>query len=113
MGGGCELSLAADIRVAGCNAKFALTETKLAIIPGAGGTQRLPRLIGIPYAKEMIFTGKTVDSVEAFRIGLVNKITDKQSSMDIAMDYARQMLQTGPLGLKAAKQSINRGMQVP
>ena len=64
MGGGCELSLAADLRVAGCNAQFALTETKLAIIPGAGGTQRLPRLIGIPY-KEMIMTGKMVKPTEA------------------------------------------------
>ena len=114
MGGGCELSLAADLRVSGCNAQFALTETKLAIIPGAGGTQRLPRLIGIPYAKEMIMTGKVVDSAEAFRIGLVNAKTEDgvTSSMELAMNYARQMLETGPLGLKAAKQAINRGMQV-
>ena len=113
MGGGCELSLAADIRVAGCNAKFALTETKLAIIPGAGGTQRLPRLIGIPYAKEMIMTGKMINSTEALRIGLVNAKTNDgvTSSMDIALDYARQMLETGPLALKAAKQAINRGIQ--
>eukprot|EP01084_Bolivina_argentea_P011161 20855_1 len=113
MGGGCELSLGADIRVAGCNAKFALTETKLAIIPGAGGTQRLPRLIGIPYAKEMIMTGKMIDSNEAYRIGLINAKTEQGvvSSMDLALDYARQMLETGPLALRAAKQSINRGMQ--
>ena len=115
MGGGCELSLAADIRVAGCNAKFALTETKLAIIPGAGGTQRLPRLIGIPYAKEMIMTGKMIDSEEAYRIGLINARTESgvESSMDLALGYARQMLETGPLALRAAKQAINRGMQEP
>eukprot|EP00483_Globobulimina_turgida_P000919 UN00920 len=112
MGGGCELSLAADIRVAGCNAKFALTETKLAIILGAGGTQRLPRLIGIPYAKEMIMTGKMIDVDEAYRIGLINAKTEQASSMDIALDYARQMLDTGPLALKAAKQAINKGMQI-
>jgi len=113
MGGGCELSLAADLRVAGCNAQFALTETKLAIIPGAGGTQRLPRLIGIPYAKEMIMTGKIVNATEAYRIGLVNAKTDDgvHSSMELALNYARQMLETGPLALRAAKQAINRGMQ--
>jgi len=113
MGGGCELSLAADLRVAGCKAQFALTETKLAIIPGAGGTQRLPRLIGIPYAKEMIMTGKMVKPDEALRYGLINAKTDDgvTSSLDLAMDYARQMLLTGPLGLRAGKQAINRGMQ--
>lgn len=115
MGGGCELSLAADLRVAGCNAQFALTETKLAIIPGAGGTQRLPRLIGIPYAKEMIMTGKMVKPAEALRIGLINAKTDDgvTSSLDLALNYARQMLETGPLALKAAKQAINRGTQQP
>jgi len=113
MGGGCELSLAADLRVAGCNAKFALTETKLAIIPGAGGTQRLPRLIGVPYAKEMIMTGKMVGPEEAYRMGLINAKTENgvESSMELALQFARQMLETGPLALRAAKQAINRGMQ--
>ena len=79
LGGGTELALACDIRIAAMNASMGLTETRLAIIPGAGGTQRLPRLIGRGKAKELIFTGRRVDAREALQIGLVNQICDPES----------------------------------
>ncbi len=77
LGGGTELALASDIRIASSNASMGLTETRLAIIPGAGGTQRLPRLVGKGKAKELIFTGQQLDAQEALKIGLVNKICDQ------------------------------------
>ncbi|MGD8297556.1 MAG: enoyl-CoA hydratase-related protein, partial [Desulfobacterales bacterium] len=78
LGGGTELALASDIRIAASNASMGLTETRLAIIPGAGGTQRLPRLVGKGKAKELIFTGQRIDAQEALKIGLVNKICEQK-----------------------------------
>ncbi|KAJ3163106.1 hypothetical protein HDU86_002275 [Geranomyces michiganensis] len=111
LGGGLEVALSTDIRVAGPGAKLGLPETRLAIIPGAGGTQRLPRLIGIPRAKELIFTARVLKSEEAEKIGLVNYAVEG-SAYDKALEIARSILTKGPVAVKAAKLAIDRGSQV-
>ena len=111
LGGGTELALACDIRIASSIATMGLTETRLAIIPGAGGTQRLPRLIGRGKAKELIFTGRRVDAAEALKIGLVNKICDKDSLMDECMQMAAMICETGPIAIEQAKYAINFGIE--
>ncbi|KAI8592224.1 putative enoyl-CoA hydratase/isomerase family [Geranomyces variabilis] len=111
LGGGLEVALSTDIRVAGPGAKLGLPETRLAIIPGAGGTQRLPRLIGIPRAKELIFTARVLKSEEAERIGLVNYSVEG-SAYHKALEIARSILTKGPVAVKAAKLAIDRGSQV-
>ncbi|KND04522.1 uncharacterized protein SPPG_00251 [Spizellomyces punctatus DAOM BR117] len=111
LGGGLEVALSTDIRVAGAGAKLGLPETRLAIIPGAGGTQRLPRLIGIPKAKELIFTARTLNSEEAEKIGLVNHAT-AGSAYNKALELARQILDKGPVAIKMAKLAIDKGSQV-
>lgn len=110
-GGGLEMALSCDIRVAGPNAKMGLTETKLAIIPGAGGTQRLPRLIGIPKAKELIFTAQILDSMKAHEYGIVNHV-DIQSASTKAMEIAQSILPQGPVAIRMAKLAIDRGAAV-
>jgi enoyl-CoA hydratase/carnithine racemase len=111
LGGGTELALASDIRIAAMNASMGLTETRLAIIPGAGGTQRLPRLVGRGKAKELIFTGQRVDAEEALRIGLVNKICEKESLLESCMDMAAMICETGPVAIEQAKYAINFGLE--
>lgn len=111
LGGGTELALAADIRVAADSATMGLTETRLAIIPGAGGTQRLPRLIGKGKAKELIFTGRRVAAAEALDIGLVNRICPPDQLLDECRKMADQICQTGPIAIEQAKYAINRGME--
>ncbi len=112
LGGGTELALACDIRVASNNAKMGLTETKLAIIPGGGGTQRLPRLIGYGKAKELIFTGRMVDAEEALQIGLVNKITSSENLLTEVYKMAEMICQNGPIAVEQAKKAVNRGCEV-
>lgn len=112
LGGGTELALACDIRIASENVTMGLTETRLAIIPGAGGTQRLPRLIGRGKAKELIFTGRRVDAGEAFQIGLVNKICPGQLLMDECMAMAAVICEAGPIAIQQAKYAINHGLEV-
>jgi len=116
LGGGLEMALACDMRIASNNAKMGLVETKLAIIPGAGGTQRLPRIIGPSLAKEMIFTARIVDGSEAAKIGLVNHVVSQNESGDAAYNkaigLAREILPNGPVGVKMAKAAINRGLEV-
>eukprot|EP00271_Cylindrocystis_brebissonii_P002891 TRINITY_DN13648_c0_g1_i1.p1 TRINITY_DN13648_c0_g1~~TRINITY_DN13648_c0_g1_i1.p1 ORF type:complete len:316 (+),score=45.60 TRINITY_DN13648_c0_g1_i1:199-1146(+) len=112
LGGGCELALACDIRVAGGKAAFALPETGLAIIPGAGGTQRLPRAVRGPVAKEMILTGLEVGSEKAERIGLVNYSVEAGLAYEKALEIARKILTRGPLGVRMAKMAIDRGSEV-
>lgn len=112
LGGGTELALACDIRIASTNATMGLTETRLAIIPGAGGTQRLPRLIGRGKAKELIFTGRRVDAQEALEIGLVNKICPPEKLMDECMEMASMICETGPIAIQQAKYAINYGLEV-
>lgn len=112
LGGGLELALACDMRVCGASAQLALPETALAIIPGAGGTQRLPRLVGPTSAKELVFTGKRVGGEEALRLGLVNHVTPEGQALNKALELAQQMLPKGPLALRFAKYAMDRGMEL-
>ncbi|GLH73924.1 enoyl-CoA hydratase [Geothrix limicola] len=111
-GGGLELALAADLRVAGAEAKLGLVETSLAIIPGAGGTQRLPRLIGAARAKELIFTARRIGAEEAERIGLVDRVAPAGGALDAALALAREILPNGPVAVRMAKQAVNKGLEV-
>jgi enoyl-CoA hydratase len=111
LGGGTELALACDMRFAAENASMGLTETRLAIIPGAGGTQRLPRLIGIGKAKELIFTGRRVNAQEALEIGLVNRICPRDQLLQECRKTAEMILETGPIAIEQAKYAINAGME--
>ncbi|MCU0613813.1 MAG: enoyl-CoA hydratase-related protein [Desulfobacterales bacterium] len=111
LGGGTELALACDIRIASENASMGLTETRLAIIPGAGGTQRLPRLIGSGKAKELIFTGRRVNSREALDIGLVNSICPLEELIDRCREMAGMICEAGPIAVEQAKYAINYGIE--
>jgi enoyl-CoA hydratase/carnithine racemase len=111
LGGGTELALACDIRIASETASMGLTETRLAIIPGAGGTQRLPRLVGRGKAKELIFTGRRVDAREALEIGLVNKVSPPGALLDECMSMAEMICETGPIAVQQAKYAINQGIE--
>ena len=107
LGGGCELALACDMRVAGRSAKFGQPEVGLGIIPAAGGTQRLPRVIGLGRAKEWVLTGWTYDAAEAWRVGLVNQLVDDDKVMDAARELAGRILKRGPLAVRMAKVALN------
>lgn len=111
LGGGCELAMACDIRVASENAKFGQPEVGLGITPGFGGTQRLPRLVGEGMAKEMIYTGDMIDAAEALRIGLVNHVVPQEMLMDYCRKMAGRILSRAPLAVRFSKQAINEGMQ--
>lgn len=111
LGGGTEMALAADIRIASMNASMGLTETRLAIIPGAGGTQRLPRIVGRAKAKELIFTGRRVDAKEALDIGLVNQVCEPEILMDEAMKMAQMICEAGPVAIGQAKYAVNAGLE--
>ncbi|CAN6232699.1 unnamed protein product [Urochloa humidicola] len=113
LGGGLELALSCDLRICGENAELGLPETGLAIIPGAGGTQRLPRIVGGSRAKELIFTGRRCGAAEAVRMGLANYCVPAGEAYQKALDIAREITQKGPLGIRMAKKAINRGMEVP
>lgn len=110
-GGGLELALACDIRMASSTAKLGLTETALGIIPGAGGTQRLPRLIGIGKAKELIYTARRLSAEEAYRYGIIEHIVEPQELLNQAKILAREIGKNAPLSLIQAKTAINQGMQ--
>jgi len=116
LGGGLELSLSCDLRIASDTAKLGLTETKLAIIPGGGGTQNLPRIIGPALAKELIFTGRAIDGVEASRVGLANHSVPQNDAGDAAyqrcLELAAEIVTQGPVALRMAKAAINKGMGV-
>ena len=111
LGGGTELALAADIRLASENAVLGLTETRLAIIPGAGGTQRLPRLVGKGKAKELIFTGRRVDAHQAEAIGLVNHVYPHDQLMATCRQMAEEICEAGPIAVEQAKYAINTGLE--
>lgn len=112
LGGGCELSMAFDFRIASDNAKFAQPEVGLGIIPGFGGTQRLPRLIGKGRAKELIFTTDKIDANEAYRIGLVNKVVPQDELIDYCKSVAEKIMTKGSYAISIAKQAINMGMDM-
>jgi enoyl-CoA hydratase/carnithine racemase len=111
LGGGTELALACDMRIASKNATMGLTETSLAIIPGAGGTQRLARAVGNGKAKEMIFLAKRISADEAYEIGLVNKVVEPEKLMDEAISWAEKICENGPIALEQAKMAINYGTE--
>ncbi len=110
-GGGMELALACDIRIASTNASFSLPETSLGIIPGAGGTQRLPRLIGIAKAKELIFTGKRINAIDAEKLGLITKAVSPLELAEETKHLAQSMIRNAPIALAEAKKAIHYGMQ--
>jgi enoyl-CoA hydratase/carnithine racemase len=112
LGGGCELTLACDIRIAAENATFGQPEVLLGIIPGAGGTQRLARLVGPSKAKDMIFTGRFVKADEALAMGLVDKIVPAEEVYTEAVAWASQFTGAAALALRAAKECIDRGLEV-
>lgn len=112
LGGGCELALACDIRIAANHVKIGLPELNLAIIPGAGGTQRLSRIVGKGRAMEMILTGKLLDAEEAVRIGLVSQAVDVKELETITKQVAELIMSKGPVAVKLAKLVINRGFDV-
>ena len=111
LGGGCELAMACDIRIVSENAKFGQPEVNLGVIPGFGGTQRLPRLVGKGIAKELIYTGDLIDSQTAFRIGLANKVVSPESLIDEAINMAQKIASKGPAAILIAKSVINRGLE--
>lgn len=111
LGGGCELALSCDIRVASEKAKFGQPEVGLGITPGFGGTQRLPRVVGMSKAKELIFSAATIDANEALRIGLVSKVVPPDSLLDAAMELANSIAANAQIAVKQSKSAINRGMQ--
>lgn len=108
-GGGTELALAADLRIAAASAKMGLTETSLAIIPGAGGTQRLARIVGISKAKELIFTARRIDALTAQSIGLVNQVVEDGQVLTAATELAAEISANGPIAVRQAKFAIDQG----
>jgi enoyl-CoA hydratase/carnithine racemase len=112
-GGGLELALACDLRLASDTAQFGLTETSYGIIPSAGGTQRLPRLVPLAVALEMILTARRIDSQEAFRIGLVNRVVALPELMNAAQEVADQICANAPLAVQTAKLAVWRGVDLP
>ncbi len=111
LGGGTELALACDLRIAADTATLGLTETRLAIIPGAGGTQRLPRLVGPGKAKELIFTGRRVQAAEALDIGMVNQVCPAADLATACNRLAAMICETGPIAIEQAKYAIDRGLE--
>jgi enoyl-CoA hydratase/carnithine racemase len=112
LGGGCELTLACDIRICAEDARFGQPEILLGVIPGAGGTQRLPRIVGVGRAKELIYSGRMVDADEALRIGLVNEVVAPDQVYERAVKVAKRYAAGPTVALKAAKEVIQNGIDV-
>lgn len=112
LGGGCELAMACTLRLAAENARFGLPETKLGILPGYAGTQRLARLVGKARALEMILTGEQITAQEAFRIGLVNRTVPSGELMSTAENLARSIMANAPLAVKFALEAVNHGIEM-
>lgn len=113
LGGGLEIALACDLRVAALEGRYGLPETGLGILPAAGGTQRLPRLIGLGRAKEMILTGRLVDGAEAERIGLAGQAVPGAEVLPAALALARKVLERGPLAVRLAKRALDLSSSLP
>ena len=112
LGGGCELAMACDIRIASAKAVFGQPEVNLGIIPGFGGTQRLARLIGRGHAKYYCMTAKNIKADEAYRIGLVEVVTEPENLMDTAIETAKLIMAKAPVAVSMAKRAINHGMDM-
>ena len=112
LGGGCEIALACDIRIAAENALFGFPEVGLGILPGMGGTQRLPRLIGPAFAKELIFTGRRIGAEEAKEMGLVNRVVPEGEALATAGEIAAEISANGPIAVRHAKAAANRSLDV-
>lgn len=113
LGGGLEIALACDIRIAAENARLGTPEVTLGLIPGWGGTQRLPRMIPWCKAAELVLMGKPIDAQEAYRIGLVNKVVPQEALMSTAREWAETICQAGPMAVRAAKEAMIRGSSMP
>ena len=113
LAGGLELALACDIRVASETAKFGMSEVLRALVPGGGGVQRLPRVVPLALAMELLLTGDMIDAQEAYRIGLVNKLVPVEQLMPTAEEVAKKICSNGPLTVRAIKESAMRGLDVP
>jgi len=111
--GGLELALACDVRIAADNARFGITSARIGTVAGAGGTQRLPRLIGPGRAKELLFSAEPIDAAEALRIGLVNRVAPAGQEVDAALEMARVFARRAPLSLWFAKSAVNVGLTMP
>jgi enoyl-CoA hydratase len=112
LGGGCEVAIACDVRIAAENALFGFPEVSLGILPGMGGTQRLPRLIGPALAKELIFTGRRIGVGEALEMGLVNRVVPQGGALDAARELAAEISANGPVAVRHAKAAANRALDV-
>ncbi|MEM4480499.1 MAG: enoyl-CoA hydratase-related protein [Candidatus Bathyarchaeia archaeon] len=112
LGGGLEVAMACDARIASENAKMGQTEMNIGLIPGWGGTQRLPRLIGLTKAKELIFTGKMIDAKTAEQLGLVNMVVPQEKFRETVRQFALELAQKAPVALKLAKALINKGAEI-
>jgi enoyl-CoA hydratase len=112
-GGGLELALACDIRIAAADSRLGLTEVDLAIIPGGGGTQRLPRLVGRGKALELILSAARIDAAEALRIGLVERLVPAGESLKAAQEFAAVLAAKAPVALRYAKEAIVKGLELP
>ena len=112
LGGGCELAMSCDIRICSDNAMFGQPEVGLGITPGFGGTQRLPRIVGLGMAKQLLYTARNIDANEALRIGLVNAVVPQAELMDTALKMANTIAKNAPIAVRACKKAVNEGMQV-
>jgi len=112
LGGGCELAMACTLRVASTKARLGQPEVNLGIIPGYGGTQRLPRLVGKGRAMELVLTGRMVDAQEAYQMGLVNKVVEPEKLIEEAEGLAKTIMSKGPVAVKLAIEAVNRGLEV-
>ena len=112
LGGGCELALACHLRIVSENAKFGLPEVKLGIIPGYGGTIRLPRIVGKGRALELVLTGEMIDAAEAHRIGLANRVVAPDELQSVARELMQTILRNGPIALGLAIESLTRGLDM-
>jgi enoyl-CoA hydratase/carnithine racemase len=113
LAGGLEIALACDIRIASETATFGLTEVSRGIIPVAGGTQRLPKLIPLGKSLEMVLSGESIDAQEAYRIGLVNRVVPADQLLPEAVKLAERICRNAPLAVRAAKEAVYRGMELP
>ncbi|MBD5084632.1 MAG: enoyl-CoA hydratase [Clostridiales bacterium] len=112
LGGGCELAMSCDIRICSDNAMFGQPEVGLGITPGFGGTQRLPRIVGLGMAKQLLYTARNIDATEALRIGLVNAVVPQAELMETAVKMANTIAKNAPIAVRACKKAVNEGMQV-